>query len=308
MDIKVALARMIEYESTLLDAAVAALLEDIGFEVQRGDRVLVKPNLVNSTNAAISCTNPLVVRSACRWLQDQGARVTVADSPAFGSAAQVARASGLARALNEIGLKVATLGRPVQTKLPCGVTIGISRDALDAGTILNVPRLKAHGQIRVTAGVKNLFGCVCGARKALAHNRLGDAPERFVSMLVDLAEILPYGATLLDAVHPMHKSGPIKGEPYPLGMLAASTSAHAVDTAVYDLLNLTPADVSLWAEAIRRDLPGAQPGDIRYSMEQPDGFDASNMILPDTLDPIRFDPLRVVKGRLKSLKKRLLGD
>lgn len=303
-----ALARMIEYESTLLDAAVAAILEDTGFRPQRGDRVLVKPNLVNSTNARVSCTNPLVVRAASRWLLDHDARVTVADSPAFGSAAQVGKAAGLTEALKELGLPVKSLGRPVKTTLPCGVTIGVSRDALETGAILNVPRLKAHGQMRVTAGVKNLFGCVTGARKALAHNRLGDTPERFTAMIADLAELLPHAATLLDAVHPMHRSGPIKGEPYPLGMLAASTSVHAVDTMIYDLLDLSPAEVPLWAEAIRRDLPGAHPGDIRYSMEQPDSFDASTMILPNSLDPVRFDPLRVVKGRMKSLKKRLLGD
>lgn len=308
MDIKVAFARMIEYESTLLDATVGALLDDTGFSPKRGDRVLVKPNLVNSTNAAVSCTNPLVVRAVCLWLMDHGAAVSVADSPAFGAASQVARAVGLTKVLADLGLSVRSLGNAKKVMLPCGVEIGVSRDALETGAIVNVPRLKAHCQMRVTGAVKNLFGCVAGARKALAHNRLGNRPDLFTAMIVDLCELLPHRVTLMDAVHPMHKTGPIKGEPYPLGMLAASESPYAVDAAVYDLLSLSPSEIPLWAECLRRDLPGAQPGDIRYSMEPPAHFDASGMILPEKLESIRFDPFRVVSGRLKSLKKRFLGD
>lgn len=304
----VALARIMEYESQLLDAAVELLMDEAGFRPSRGERVLVKPNLVNSTNAAVSCTHPLVVRAACRFLLDRGVRVTVADSPAFGSAAQVAKASGLVEALKALGLEVRGLAAAQKTTLPCGVEIGVSRHALEAEAILNVPRLKAHCQMRVTGAVKNLFGCVSGARKALAHNRLGNRPDLFAAMVVDICELVPHSVSLMDAVRPMHRNGPVKGEAYELGMLGASASPHAVDAMVYEMLNLSPSQVPLWAEALRRDLPGAQPGELRYPLERPQSFDVSGMVIPEKLEPVRFDPFRVFKGRIKSLKKRLCGD
>lgn len=303
MAVSVFLACMNGYESSLLDQTVFNLLDATGFIPEKGWHVLVKPNLVNSANAAVSCTNPLVVRAVCRWLIDRGVKVIVADSPAFGPAAQVARASGLQMALKDMGLTVRGLGNAATTKLPCGISIGISRMALEADAIVNVPRLKAHCQMRVTAAVKNLFGCVSGARKALAHNRFGSSPQRFIAMLTELCELLPHKATLLDAVVPMHETGPVKGSPFHLGMLAASTSAVAVDTAAYTMLDLTPKDIPLWQECRRRRMPGADNGDIRYGMNRPEDFDVSDMILPESLDPLRFEPFRLLAGRIRSMKR-----
>lgn len=298
----VALIRILEHESAILDRAVAALLEECGPLPRPGDLVLVKPNLVAMANARHACTHPRVVRAVCAYLLDLRAKVLVGDSPAFGSAGQVARASGLSAALKPLGLRVQGLGRPVAIRLSQGGSIGVSRDALDADLILNVPKLKAHSQLRISGAVKNLFGCVVGFRKALSHLRLGPTDGLFESMLVDVMLALPKVVSLMDAVHPMHVSGPILGRPYRLGLLAASASPVALDTAVYGILGLVPADVPLWLECLGRRLPGARAEDLRYPLEPPTGFDASDFEAPEKLAPMEFRPLRFVRGRLKSLR------
>ncbi len=298
---KVALARMLEYESTLLSATMALLMKESGYKPQAGRTVLVKPNLVSGANAGLSCTNPLVVHAICAHLLENGEALLVADSPAFGPASRVARASGLAQVLEPLGLRVQSLGEPQSTRLPCGRSMGIAKQALESDLIINVPRLKVHCQMRVTCAVKNLFGCVVGFRKAVAHNTMGNKGNLFREMVMDLPTVLPPVLTVLDAVRAMHVEGPIRGQAFELGLLGASDSPVALDTAIYSLLNLTPEDIPLWAEARKRSLPGTDPEDLVFPLEKPDSFNAQGFIIPHELDPVRFEPIRLVKGRLKSL-------
>ncbi|WP_147820469.1 DUF362 domain-containing protein [Salidesulfovibrio onnuriiensis] len=305
MTTRVAIARILEYESTLLEPAVGVLLEEAGYRPVPGRSVLVKPNLVNATNAKVSCTNALVVRAVCACLLDGGERVTVADSPAFGPAPHVARAAGIAEAIAPLGLKVQGLRNPRPTKLPCGLEVGLSATALNADLIVNVPRLKAHIQMRLTGAVKNLFGCVVGFRKAFAHNQLGEKGTLFREMIMDIPGALPPTLTLMDAIRPMHETGPARGRPFPLGMLAASANPVALDTAAYVVLGAKPAMVPLWEEALKRGLPGARPEDLIYPLEKPAHFKAEGFVIPQKLDPVKFELLRLIRGRFKSLLRHL---
>jgi len=300
MPATVALTRVPAYDAALLAPATALVLETAGIAVAPGARVLVKPNLVSAANARHCTTHPEVVRAACAWLLDHGARVTVADSPAFGPAARVARASGLEEALLPLGIRVRTLGRPVPLPLSDGTAIGISRDALEADLVLNAPKLKVHGQMAMSGAVKNLFGCVVGCRKALAHYRLGHEPERFRAMLMDICLALPRTAHLLDGVRPLHRDGPIRGVPLDLGLLGASANPVALDAAAYAVFGLAPEAVPLWAEALARDLPGARPEGNAYPLETPAAFNATGFE-PSPARELSFDPVRLLRGRVKSL-------
>ena len=160
MSANVAIARILEYESTLLDSATALILEESGLKPSPGQRVLVKPNLVAPSNARYCSTTPLVVRAACAYLLDCGARITVADSPAYGPASHVAKLSGLGKTMAELGLKVQSLKRATPLQLTQGGTIGLSADAMEADVILNIPKLKVHCQMTISGAVKNMFGCV----------------------------------------------------------------------------------------------------------------------------------------------------
>ncbi len=302
--IPVLLTRIPAYDDTALPGEVARLLDGIGLRPAPGARVLVKPNLVAARSAHLSTTHPAVVRAACAYLLDCGARVTVADSPAFGSARSVARASGLLAALADLPVTLRSLTRPAGLRLSFGASVGVSRDALGAEVILSLPRLKAHNQVRLTCAVKNLFGCVVGGRKAWAHCRFGDRANRFESMLLEVAASLPPTWALADGVIAMSGRGPTGGAPCPLGLLAASADPHALDAALYALLGATPETVPLWREARRRGLPGAFNENLAFPLLQPGDVDAAGFVIPPVLDPVTFDPFRLVKGRVKSLCQR----
>lgn len=295
----VAFFRILEYESTFLDTAVAMTIEECKLKIAPGTKVLVKPNLVSSKNP-LACTHPNVTLSLCRYLLDCGAQITVADSPGYGSAAQVSKTIGMTDGLKKLGLKPKGLGRPTPLQLSFGETIGISRDALETDMIISVPKLKAHGQFVMTGAVKNLFGTVVGFRKAYAHTRFGETPGLMEKMIIEVVKSMPLAFSLMDAIYPMHVTGPISGKPYTMSLLAGSTNPFALDTAIYMLLGLSPKKILLWRESSRQKIFGYDPDHIRYVIEPPDDFDTTDFIIPEKLNPMEFEPVRFVKGRIKS--------
>ncbi|MBG0778024.1 MAG: DUF362 domain-containing protein [Desulfovibrionaceae bacterium] len=307
--IPVALTRCADYAPAPLQDAVREVLQAARVAPAPGTRVLVKPNLLAATPGGLACTHPAVVRAACVHLLDLGCRVTVGDSPAFGSANAVARRIGLTDALRGLGVDVVDLGAPRRLALrfdtpPETASIGVSRHALDADMILSVPRLKAHCQMRATASVKNLFGVVPGTRKAVAHTRHGDSPDRFAALIVQVLDALPPCAALADGVVAMHRHGPRQGGPFPLGLVGASAVPAALDTALYALLGLAPADVPLWRELARRGAPGARPEDLAFPLLAPGDFDASAFVFPETI-PVSFKPLALLRTALQRAWHRL---
>ncbi|PTN35640.1 hypothetical protein C6366_10960 [Desulfonatronum sp. SC1] len=298
--IPVALTRCPAYEPDRLAESIQACWKALGRVFRPGDTVLVKPNLVTSRRAHLSCTHPQVVRAVCILLLDHGVRVQVGDSPAFGTAGQVARAAGLTEALRDLPVPVRNLNRPVATRLSSdlqasGLQVGISRHVLEADLLLNLPRLKAHSQMFITAAAKNLFGCVCGVRKALAHMRHGQGDD-LATLILDLQPHLPPTTSLLDAVTAMHVSGPASGQPCHLGLLAASDNPVALDTAVYTALGLHPEQVPLWREARRKKLSGHHPDQITTPLLSLADLDLSSFQPPDHLIPVSFHPRQIVKS------------
>jgi uncharacterized protein (DUF362 family) len=302
--IPVALAHCPDYDQAGLETATERLFQAIGFHPAPGTRVLVKPNLIAARGGSLACSHPQVVRTVCRWLLDHGVQVTVGDSPAFGAAPTVARHIGLTEALADLNLAVVNLGHPVPLNLSFGGAISASRTALESDLILNVPKLKAHSQMRVTGAIKNTFGCVSGMRKAMAHTKYGEKGNRFESMIIEVMQALPPVTSLVDGITAMHRTGPMGGEPYPLGLLGACANPVALDTAIYGILGTSPDAVALWREALQRNLPGARPEAISFPLEQPGAFDGSGFLLPD-LSPVTFHPLRLAKSAVKRTLLRL---
>lgn len=305
------LAKAVAYDETVIQTT-AKLLDAVNPAVFSGCKVLVKPNMLRADRGGLTCTDAVVVAAVCRYLLDRSCKVAIGDSPGFGTAKSVAKAMGLHEALDKAGcgrVPVITLDKPVPRPLSMGGSVGLSRHALDADHILNVPKLKAHVQMRVTGAAKNLFGCVSGVRKAFLHSRLGDREERgidvFSSAVADIATHLPPVTSLADAVIAMHVRGPSGGKPYPARLLAAGASPVALDTALYTLLGVSPEDVPLWREFKRRKTPGAFLEDIAFSGEPVSSFDLTGFYLPETLMAQSFNPARLLRSTLKRLWARV---
>jgi uncharacterized protein (DUF362 family) len=303
--IVVALARRPEYTATDVSDTVRALFETINFHPTRGTKVLVKPNLLTPRPPDhITCTHPLVVRAVCEYLLDTGRQVRVGDSPTFGKAVDMAESIGLTQTLADLPVTIVNLDKPTLVRFSFGGTVPMSRVALENDLIVSVPKLKAHHQMRITGAVKNFYGCVAGLGKPVLHLLHGDRGPRWESMILEIREHLPPTVSLMDAVTAMHVHGPVKGQPYSMGLLAASSSAVALDTAVMTMLGLKPEDAPLWKLSVNLNLPGATPEEIVYPLDPPESFNGKDFKFTKDLYPISFRPLKVATHYLRRLRAK----
>jgi len=214
--------------------------------VTKGTRVLVKPNLLAASKPEQAITtHPLVVKAACEYALEQGAVVTVGDSPPLGAFEKIINATGLKNILRDLPVELKELQSPVKVSTSENFReVELSEDALGAEAIINLPKLKTHSQMNLTLAVKNFFGCVVGARKGEWHLRIGDDRERFGELIASIYKSMPPSLSLIDGILAMEGNGPGSGgNPRELGVLLGSRSAPALDAAVCTMLGFDPLEL-----------------------------------------------------------------
>jgi uncharacterized protein (DUF362 family) len=301
----VCLDRCHEYTRTSLHSALARVIPRLGaLNLSFGSRVLLKPNLISASAPSLACTHAEFVAAVAAWFLDYGCRVSIGDSPAFGSAISVAGRQGIARAVRGMDVQVVEFASVVRRRLPSGIFVGVAAEVLDCDFLVNLPKVKAHDQMYVSMAVKNIFGIVKGVSKSWFHMRYGNSHLEFARIILELQGLLPENIALADGIEVMHRHGPMCGDPLFLGCLAGSRSSVALDTALLALLELKTEKSPLWCAARERDLPGTQLSGIEFPLLTPADFSGSGFVAPEILSPVRFRPLRYV---FNSLKRVVLG-
>ena len=187
------------YDPEVLDRAVAAHFEalDVAGDLRPGMHVLLKPNLLAARDPALAVTtHPELLSAVARWLRAHGiSQITLADSPGGVYSAAMLRKLYAACGLSPLeGLL--TLNLDVSSGRRDGFTL--ITPVLQADYIINCAKLKTHGLTVMTAGVKNLFGCIPGLKKPEWHC-LRPTIDAFSDLLIDLSQAVAPQITLLDA-------------------------------------------------------------------------------------------------------------
>ena len=235
-----------------------------GLEVfaRPGETLLLKPNLLLGDKPERgSTTNPHFFEAVAKVLQAEGLRLTYGDSPGFGTPQATVQSSGLGQIADELGITLADFVNGWDVPNPQGALLKVFHLAagLDqADGVINLPKFKTHGLMRLTGATKNLFGCLPGVQKAGFHTRLQDE-FTFAEMLVDLAENVAPRLHIMDAILGMEGNGPRNGTMRKVGAILISTNPYALDYCVAQMMNLDPMLVPTLAAAKRRQLfdPGA---------------------------------------------------
>ena len=219
------------------------LLGGIEQFVQKGNRVLLKPNLLvgKAAEKAVT-THPSVVKGMVKIVREAGAIPFIGDSPSVGGLVKTAEKAGIKRVADEMNCPLVEFDRPVLSPKGAGKhfkQLEIDQTLLEVDVIINLPKWKTHVNTLLTLGVKNLFGCIPGPRKALWHLRAGENQRLFAQVLVDLYQVVKPPLTLLDGIVGMEGNGPNSGRPVPLGLILASNDALNIDQVVCDLVGIS---------------------------------------------------------------------
>jgi uncharacterized protein (DUF362 family) len=308
----VTLIRAESYDRTLLYSSLKTLLQPLGgieAFVKRGDRVLLKPNLLTGSKPGKECiTRPEIVCCVAKLVEEAGGKPFFGDSPAFGSAAGVAKNNGYLPFIEELNLPVVEFhGQRYQTQSDNFAHLRLSKEAMDADVVINLPKVKSHVQLTLTLGVKNLFGCVPGKMKAWWHVEAGKNADRFGEMLVQTAKTINPDLTIVDGIIGHQGNGPSGGEPRVLGILGASADVFALDLAMAEILNVNPELVPTLAAQFRLGLC-SQLSTIDFPLYNPAQLQISDWKLPDALVPIDFGLPRVLRSTFKHFYIRFIKE
>lgn len=278
--------------------------------VKKGSKVLLKPNFLKESNPE-ECiiTHPSVITTVAEKVLAAGAKPIIGDSPAFGSIKKVARRIELDRFAEEIGIDIIELDKPRKVSVNCGgkkFSLTVSGRALDVDSIINLPKLKAHVQLLFTAGVKNLYGCVSGKRKAWRHFKAKNNLDWYTDMLIANYQIVKPSFTIVDGVMAMEKTGPTGGLPKAVSLIVGGADVIAIDRVVAELLSVSPENVPILRAAKRLRVGEQDLSKIEVAGEELSSVKPHDFILPK-LSPIGFDIIRVIKSVIKHLWLKSIG-
>ncbi|MDR2909706.1 MAG: DUF362 domain-containing protein [Oscillospiraceae bacterium] len=290
-----------------------ALLE-VWDSLRPGMKVLLKPNLLmKRLPERATTTHPLVVEAVALVLKKHGVTdITLADSPGGPYTVplldSVYKATGMAEVARRTGI---ILNRDTgfrEVSLPGGMvcrSFEIIEPVCEADFIINLPKLKTHAQMLLSAGCKNLFGCVPGLRKPELHYRFPQK-ESFGGMLLDLCAAIKPGLTIADAVESMEGDGPSAGMVRKTGMTFASRDVHALDLGLCLFVGIDPRKVYTLRRAMASGLCPENPGELVWLGEKPAPVKGFRM--PGSISLAFSDKApKVLKGPIRRLERRFLG-
>jgi uncharacterized protein (DUF362 family) len=212
----------------------------MGLFVEKGDDVLVKPNVGwDRLPAQAANTDPQVVAAVVRLCLEAGAsRVVVTDHPVNDPERCFTR-SGILEAVEKAGGKVAIPDERLFHMVRIPGKLGrwpVFEPFITAKKIINVPVVKHHSLTRATLGMKNWYGILGGRRNQL-HQRID-------SSVAELAALMRPTLTVMDATRILMRNGPTGGSLADVKKgeaLAVSLDPVAADAWAVTLLEADPA-------------------------------------------------------------------
>jgi uncharacterized protein (DUF362 family)/ferredoxin len=247
------------------DASLAASLNTLvghfgGWSalVKPGQKVLVKPNLLaDAAPEKAVTTHPELVRQVIRGLKSAGASVQVGDSPASAvTLERVWRVTGIQEICAAENVPLVSFEQSGTKKIERdGFAFTVANAVMETELIINLPKVKSHGLTTMTAATKNFYGTIPGYQKAQLHQAY-PRPVKFCRLLRAIYDVMPPSFSIADGVIGMEGEGPSNGHPIPLGFLAASPDAIALDLALCQALGVDARRVPYLADCLTPDDAG----------------------------------------------------
>ncbi len=248
----------------LVRRALAAL-GGMGRFVQRGDDVIIKPNICVAyhTYEYAATTNPWVVAALVRLALEAGARrVRVMDYPFGGSPEEAYVRSGIQQEVEAAGGQMELMApfKFAEVPIPQGRDLKkwtVYQEALKADVLIDVPIAKHHSLARLTLGMKNLMGLI--QNRGAMHRNLGQR-------LADLASLFRPALTVVDAVRILVDNGPTGGrleDVRKLDTIIVSPDIVAADAYAATLFGLRPDDLDYIRAGVAMGLGRSDLGSLR---------------------------------------------
>ena len=218
-----------------------------------GKKVLLKPNVLRVSEARESIvTNPAVLRAIVDKVETMNpSSIIVGDNPgvfSYGANELSFTKTGLMDAAKGYYRNIGNESRKIAFRPEYADYVSISEAVLDADFIISIPKFKTHGLTVVTGAIKNSYGFMPGAQKAMLHRAAG-SPERFNEVIVEIFRIRVPDLFIVDAVVGMEGNGPASPDLRDIGLILASDNAVATDAVMATMMGCDPSKLRFLQKA-----------------------------------------------------------
>ena len=185
-------------------------------------RVLIKPNVLRASLPQEGiATHPAVLRAVVEKVETlKPAAIVVGDNPGlfnYGANEDSFQKTGLMEAAKGYYQNIGNDSKKVDFNPVFSPAVSLSKAVLDADIIISLPKFKTHGLTVMTGCIKNSYGFLPGAQKAMLHKAAGNA-RRFHEMLVDVFRLRVPDLFIVDAVVGMEGNGPASPDLRDIGL------------------------------------------------------------------------------------------
>ena len=277
---QVSIVKCRDYSQDNVDFAVEKAIADlggIGKFVKEGSRVLLKPNLlIGKGPEKHVTTHPALVEGVAKILRRHKCRVFIGDSPSIGGAVGASKKAGYIDVAKKVDGEVIDFKDSLKIsdkKNNIFKDIELASEIWSFDGVINLPKVKTHGQMGLTLGVKNMFGCVVGTRKVHWHLRAGSDKGFFAKMLVEIYDNINPCLTITDGITGMEGNGPQHGNPRDLGVIVASPDGVSNDLVISHLVNYDPEKLFTNIAAREKGVGKTRLDEITFMGEPLSAFD-----------------------------------
>jgi uncharacterized protein (DUF362 family)/Pyruvate/2-oxoacid:ferredoxin oxidoreductase delta subunit len=225
---------------------ILELLGGIGRFVEKGQTVLLKPNMLSAKEPERGITtHPMVLEAMIREVRSVKAEVWIGDSPsgAIKGIKRYYENTGYRELADRMDVRLVnfeaegTVVRQTEKR-----KYHLAKSIFEVDVIINLPKFKTHGFTLYTGAIKNVFGTLPGLQKANLHKRFPH-PKNFSSILVDLYSLVKPTLHVMDGILGMEGNGPATGDRRQTGLLLGSEDGVALDAVASHLMGFGESEI-----------------------------------------------------------------
>jgi uncharacterized protein (DUF362 family)/Pyruvate/2-oxoacid:ferredoxin oxidoreductase delta subunit len=246
----VSIVKVSDYDLAKVYKAVINSINLIGNPdeiIKPHSKVFVKINHLSPPTPAEKgiVTHPVFVEAVLKMLKELDTDITVGDDVSSNTVNSF-NISGFQQMCDRSGVKLVNLREGGFTEVDCKGyrldRIYLSRIALQADVIVNLPKLKTHSLTILTGGVKNMYGMIPSGYRVKFHGEYAKSND-FNQVLVDIYSAIRPTLTIMDAIIAMEGEGPASGKLRRPGVILSSQDAVALDTVAARIIGLNPGSI-----------------------------------------------------------------
>jgi uncharacterized protein (DUF362 family)/NAD-dependent dihydropyrimidine dehydrogenase PreA subunit len=247
---QIAVTKCNSYDIKEVKTAIDVCMDTLGgldYYIDPGDRVLLKPNLLQAKPPGEHVTtHPALLEAVINLVKDVKGVPLVGDSPGASVGRDIERywrITGLEEVCKRLNVELVNFeAAGSYRRTQNGKEYFIAKPALDAELLISLPKIKTHGLTLFTGAIKNLYGTVPGYTKIEYHKK-APHPSHFAEILVDIFALNQPCLHIIDGVIGMEGSGPSSGDPRELGMILAGEDGVALDSFICETLGRNPLKI-----------------------------------------------------------------